>query len=237
MQAPDISCLYAADRARSPWIRASETSQKPHAGSASCSNRDSGLPIPSTFPTLFRAFVDVASCINTNKYDRSLTRSRRSVLSSSEHMIHYHLHLLLSDYFRILFAQNGEVFEGMNIFSLSSVRIALYFSIFFSFSCLRLSPIEKLKKVKPIINWNDSYYSSCSNPCKKLGIMNPVENFRKQGFLDGLFRRCGPDIVIGVATKHNFPAFGKIDLDIQRLKEIGRDLNRLTCQSICFFFI
>ena len=65
----------------------------------------------------------------------------------------------------------------------------------------------KVKKYE--IAFNNSYYTSRYSPCKKLRMFNPVETFKAQAYAAQIFRECGPAMIVKLASKYNFPAYGK----------------------------
>ena len=67
-------------------------------------------------------------------------------------------------------------------------------------------PKAKMKKYE--IDFNNTYYTSRFELCKKLRNFNPVETFRAQAYAAAVFRKCGPKMIIRLGTKYNFPAYG-----------------------------
>lgn len=77
----------------------------------------------------------------------------------------------------------------------------------FAVLAARGKPKAKIKKYE--IAFNNSYYTSRYSPCKKGRMFNPVETFRAQGYAAGIYRKCGPRIVMEICSKYKFPAYGE----------------------------
>ena len=66
----------------------------------------------------------------------------------------------------------------------------------------------KVKKPKAI-NWNDPYYATKFDPCKKQRIFNPVELVKAQSWAAWAFRKCAARIIVEYSAKYRFPAWGE----------------------------
>lgn len=86
-----------------------------------------------------------------------------------------------------------------------AVVTACTVSMSFTVSAVRPPKVKKPKA----IDWNNSYYSEKFDHCKKLRMFNPVELVRAQAWATGVFRKCGPSLVVKYGSKYAVPAYGK----------------------------
>lgn len=66
-----------------------------------------------------------------------------------------------------------------------------------------------VKKAKLEIDFTNPYYEARFEVCKKARIFNPVELVKAQAYVTETFRRCGPKMIVRLASKYNFPAYGE----------------------------
>ena len=92
---------------------------------------------------------------------------------------------------------------------LSRVRCVLLLVVLVDCTVFAARSKPKAKREKYAIAFDNPYYTSRFELCKKLRIFNPVETFKAQRFAATIFRKCGPKMVVRLGSKYNFPAYGK----------------------------
>lgn len=127
---------------------------------------------------------------------------------------------------------------------MKSLRFGSLLVIMFSISLLADRAVSrrilksKVKKQELAIDLEDPFYSAKFDPCKKTRRFDPVELVKAQAFSAQMFQKCGPKMIVKLASRWRFPAWGKgcrVSIALIRVP-FPLDYNLLTVGKLLYDF-